>query len=419
MAKITIKNDEELNAFADETQTKIELIETEAVKKEDIELIQKDNVELKAALEAAKTQLTDVKELIGVRYKSKTMDEKLNDIGLCLLAIKRNDIEEFHKMGGHINLKPNDNEEWKDDKWNINAAPDMGTPLRGDAATGSYLVPETFASEVLRIPEDPSAMMNQVRTIPMNTRKITFPTKLAGVTFTWVTDETTAKTEKNPTFGYVALECETAAGWIPFSEELDEDSSVALGAYFSELFREAWQGEFDTQALVANGAPFTGILRNAGVNVLNMGAGRTSFPDATLDDLVDLQTKLKTKAKRKGAAYIMHVTVLDHFKKLKDDNGNYVYMAPAGVQPGTLWGYPYVLSDAMPDAASSAVSTPFIVFGNPKHLLYGNRVGMEIRVFKETMDALIYDRLFLRARLRAAFNCGVPAAFSVLKTAAA
>ena len=414
-----IKNNTELNQFALMIENKIDAIKAEAVKIADVDLIKTENAELKAALKTNKVELESIKAQIKANYSVTSEDEKLNNMGKYLIAVRRNDVETVHNMGGRINLSASSNEEWKPDGWVIAAAPDVGTPLRGDATTGSYLVPELFASEVLRVPEDPSALMNKVRTIPMGARKITYPTKLAGVSFTWVTDETTAKTEKNPTFSYVELECETAAGWIPFTEELDEDSSVALGSYFSELFREAWQTEFDKQALVANAAPFTGIIRNASVNTLNMGAGKTSFVDATLDDLLDLQTELDSQAKRKGAAYIMHVTVLDHFKKLKDDFGNYVYMQPAGSQPGTLWGYPYILSDAMPDSSSSAVSTPFIAFGNPKHLLYGKRVGMEIRVFKETMDALIYDRLFLRARLRAAFNCGVPSAFATLKTASA
>jgi len=81
-------------------------------------------------------------------------------------------------------------------------------------------------------------------------------------------------------------------------------------------------------------------------------------------------------------------------------------------------GREYIMSDAMPDADDSAVSTAFIAFGNPKYILHGNRVGMEFKLFDQTSDNLVYDRLFLRARLRQAFVTGIPAAFAVMKTAA-
>ena len=415
--KTEITNDVELNLFAAGIEEKIAALELEGVKKNDIELLQKDNVDLKAMLEASKIELASVQEIVKGNFTMRSPEHKMKEIGKFLLACRTNDVVAIHAMGGRINTRPG-GDDWKDDKWDVNAAPDVGTPLRGDAATGSYLVPEAFAAEILRLPEDPSALMGRVRTVPMSVRKITFPAKLAGVSFTWLSDEITAKTEKNPTFQPVTLEALTAAGWVAFTEELNEDSLVPLGEYFASLFREAWLQEFDKQLLTANAAPFTGVLHVAGTNVLTLGAGKVGFDDSGLDDIVDLLAQLDTQAKRNGAAYIIHTTVLDHFKKVKDDHGNYIYMQPAGAQPGTLWGKPYILSDVMPDMSASAAATPFMALGNPAHLLHGDRIGLEVRLFDQTMDAVVYDRLFLRCRLRQAFKAAHPAAFAVLKTAA-
>ena len=419
MEAIIIKTDEELNAFVKEITNKVEAMNAEAVKIGDFELVKTENADLKAALEVNTVELAALKELQSHKYAGKSEDEKMYNIGKFLFSMRHNNFKVLKEMGGKIQMNPGDKEEWKAGDWNINAATDLGTPLRGDASTGSILIPDEIAAEVLRVPDDPSAMMGQVRSIPTSVRKITFPGKLAGASWTWVTDETTAKTETNPTFNSVDLECETAAAWIAFTEEMREDSLVNLGEYFTSLLRESWQTEFDKQCLNSNGAPFTGVLHNTSVNILNMGAGDVDFADLSVDYLLDLVAKLTTKNKRNGAKFIMHTTILDVVKKLKDDEGNYIWQKPDGLTPGTVAGYGYILSDAMPDITDSAVSTAFVVFGNPKYIMHGNRVGMEFKLFDQTSDTMVYDRLFLRARLRQAFVTGIPSAFAVLKTPAA
>ncbi len=418
--KIDIKNDTDLNIQVNKIAETINAINKAAVKIGDFELIQKDNAELKAALEVNSVELAALKAMKNNRFAAKSKEEKLYNLGKFIHALRTNNMPVMQEMGGALQTSPKSVHDWKVVKeWNINAAPNIGTPLRGDGVTGSILIPDEIANEILRIPDDPSAMMGQVRTIPMGVRKITFPGKLTGATWTWVTNEVTAKTETNPTFNSVDLECETAAAWIPWTEEWGEDNMMDQGAYFQELLRESWQTEFDKQCLNSATAPFVGVLTNTGTNVLNLGAGKTSFGSVTFDDMHDLVAKLTTQTKRNGAKFIMHTTILDIFKKIKNDVGDFIWEKPAGTTPGTIAGYGYILSDAMPDATDSAVSTAFVAFGNPKYILHGNRVGMEFKVFDQTADTLVYDRLFLRARLRQAFVTGIPAAFAVMKTASA
>jgi len=418
MEAIILKTDEQLNEFVNNITKEINAINAESVKIGDFELVKTENADLKAKLEVNSVELAALKELQKQKYTGKSEDEKLHNLGKLLFAMRHNNFKVLNEMGGKIQMNPASKEDWKEGDWNINAAPDLGSPLRGDTSTGSILIPDEIAAEVLRVPDDPSAMMGKVRTVPMSVRKITYPGKLTGATWTWVTNEATAKTETTPTFNSVDLECETGAAWIAFTEEMNEDSLVNLGAYFTELLRESWQTEFDKQCLNSNGAPFTGVLHNSGANVLNLGTGKSSFDSVTFDDMKNLVAKLTTQAKRNGAKFIMHTTILDIFKGIKDDNGRFIWQEPAGQTPGTIMGREYILSDAMPDADDSAVSTAFIAFGNPKHIIHGNRVGMEFKLFDMTADALVYDRLFLRARLRQAFVTGIPAAFAVMKTAA-
>lgn len=416
---INIKSPEELNAYIDGLETKIATLETEAAKAGDVELVKAENAEMKTALENMQKLVEDIKEAKQEMHFNKSEDERKYLFGKFCYAVAKKDTKTVFEMGGKVNASAN-KEDWKPAEWDIGqkAATDLGTPLRGDATTGSYLIPDELAAEVLRVPEDNSGMMGKVRTVPMATRKITYPAKLAGVEYTWVTNEITAKTEDNPTFSEVDLECETAAAWVAMTEEFQEDTIVDMGQYLAQLFREAWWTEFDKQCLVADSAPFDGVMQATGVNAVTMSAGNTSFCDVTDEDLLAVVQALDSQAKRQGAAFIMHCTIHDYLKSLKDDLGNPIYAPIAGAVPNTIHGYPVIYSDAMPDADSSDVSTPFIAFGNPKHIIHGDRVGIEFRIFDQTSDALVYDRNFFRVRLRQGFVTGVPGAFAKLSTPA-
>ena len=161
---------------------------------------------------------------------------------------------------------------------------------------------------------------------------------------------------------------------------------------------------------------FTGILHDTGVNAVSMGSGDTGFEDISYDDLIDLQSALTKESAHVGAYYIMHRKVFNYIRKLKDDNGNPIYQEPAGGVPPTIVGVPYILSEQMP--STSAADTPFLIYGNPKYVLHGERVGMEFKIFRDTVRNLDYDQVFLRFRIRQGFVVGVPAAYAVLKTAA-
>ena len=58
-----------------------------------------------------------------------------------------------------------------------------------------------------------------------------------------------------------------------------------------------------------------------------------------------------------NAKYYLHRTILSIIRKLKDSNGAYLFQAPTGTLPGTIWNKPYVLSEVMPTVSATAVST--------------------------------------------------------------
>jgi HK97 family phage major capsid protein len=426
MPEIKIATLEELGKFATGVQTELEALKGSVINIPSLD-------QRLAALERSIGGLTTLVKNPNNWREGDSKEGKAYRLGKFIEAMYQASIhgsqkalEYLQSSGARPNVAVGKEADWKVGEWNFRGeGPDvykasaLGTVLRGDTTTGSYLIPEEFTSEVLRIAADVSAMMGLVRSIPMTVRKINFPKAGTEVSFSWPTNEATAKTEKNPTFSEVELEAKTAAGWITITEEMNEDSLVPLGEYFRDLFGEAWGTEFDKQCLAANADPFTGVLYESGTNALVMDAGKVGFSDMDADDLLNLISELTTKNKRRGARFILHPTITDQVRKLKDANGNYIWQQPNQGSPGAIWGYPYTESDAMPDIGDSAVSTPFIAFGNPRYIFHGNRLGMEFKVFSETLRAVDYDQIFFRCRLRQGFEVALAAGFGILKTPAA
>lgn len=294
----------------------------------------------------------------------------------------------------------------------------LGTALRSDAVTGSYLAPTQTYADILHLARQASICADKVTKIPMSVKEVKVPYNVTQISLAWPTDQSSAKTETNPTFDLHTMTAKTCAGWMTWTDEFEEDAALPVAEWFMDRFAEAWGREIDTQVLTANAAPFTGILHDTNVNVVTMGAGKTSFSDVSWTDLIDLENAVTSEEGHVGAGYIMSRYVFNILRKLKDDNGNPIFQPPAGQEPGSINGKTYLLSEVMPGAAADAPSTAFIIYGNLRHWLWGERIGMDMRVYRDTVRAIDYDQIFLRFRVRAAFSPGLPAAISRLRTAA-
>lgn len=416
---IKIKDPDELDSFANRIQTEIDSLKD--AHRSEVEQL-KETIKTLTVAVKGKWREEDTKErraekmgqLVQLIYYASPIFGNSRKAHAQLLEMGCYPASALKGKGG----------QWGDSEWEPGEGREksektaLGTPLRGDATTGSYLVPAEYSSELLRIAADASELMGRVTRYPMRAPTMYLPREGTAASWTWVTNQATAKTESNPTFAQVTLSAKTCASWIAITDELDEDSLVPLGSLFQTQWGEGWGQEFDTQLLNSNANPFTGVLQASSTNVLQMASGKVSFDDFDDEDLLNLISQLTTKAKRRGAMYIMHPTILDKVANLKNANGDPIFKRLSESAPGTIHGYPYITTDAMPESADSAANTAFIVFGNPRHLINGDRTGMEFGVFDKTVRRVDYDEIFFRARIRQGFVVGIPAAFAILKTAA-
>lgn len=306
-------------------------------------------------------------------------------------------------------------------------AKSLDTTLTGGKA--GYLVPEELSNEVLRIAEKQFGLARRdMRYLPFsgpgNTR--TIPSLASTISVTW-TGEKVAKTSSQPVFGIVTQTLKKLAVIIPMSEEILEDSLIPLTQLLGELVAEAISKEEDMQFFNGTGSPWTGVLNTSGTGLVTMGTGLTAFTDITADNLLDMQTEMPSGADI-GAKYYMHRSVFNVVRKLKDDNGNYIYQTPQGNVPATIWDKPYELSDAFPAVSATASDTPFVIYANLKvATVFGDKQQIRVKMLDQatitdtdgetTVNLAEQDMVALRFMERVGYVVALTTAIVRLKTA--
>jgi len=188
-----------------------------------------------------------------------------------------------------------------------------------------------------------------------------------------------------------------------------------LGDLVRTMFGEAWGAKFDDLALDDS---TYGALQNASVNELVMSAGDIDYSDIDIGYLDNLIKELTSQTKRQGARFFFHTTVFDHVRQEKDAQGRYIFQDAVNAAPATIRGYPFTISDGMPPDSESTSSDEFVLFGNPRYILAGDRIGFEFRIFDQTMGTMQYDQIYMRVRVRQAMVTWIPSGLAKLTTAA-
>lgn len=212
---------------------------------------------------------------------------------------------------------------------------------------------------------------------------------------------------------------------LNISEEDLNDSLVdVLNTYKTE-----WVGryarKFDNACLGVSAAktntdvaPYTSVFNAATTagRVVNT-AGALTFEDVN-DALAAVETGPYFDPA--NTVFITHPRMLGGLRNLKDSDGNRVVEAPLAGTPGSLFGYPLLVSQgaAVSTSATDApTGDPLLIAGNSKLLVVGDRSGVESQVSDQAEFRT--DEVLLKVRTRKAFAVADPTSFTVIRKTAA
>ena len=342
---------------------------------------------------------------------SDDIEAGLFKFGKFLEAIKNNDKSKLIEM--------NTEKSYFDRQANMMRKAQLGTPGTGDSSgtDWAYIVPAyIYDTVIVRFMNEESQLIPLCKRIPMQNRLHRIPTESTSLSWTHVTSEVTSKTESNPTFSYVDLECETFATWVSCTDEVLEDTIVDITRELTLQAVQDLTDEVETQILTSDSAPFLSLLK-ASTTINGVTSDSTSFADVSWDKMLEMVDALTTKARRRNAVFVMHPTVWSKLISASDAMGKYFY-DPSFKGPRTVWGYGLALSDNAPAISDSAVSTAYVVLGNMKYMLYGVRIPLEVRMYRDTAYSATEDENFYRFRTRFGTKISDESAFCKLTSAA-
>jgi HK97 family phage major capsid protein len=298
---------------------------------------------------------------------------------------------------------------------------------RIDLTEANGYILEEQGSSVIQALVANSAVEAFARREPMASRTKTVPRFVADAPE--VVSEGATIPEASATLDEIVLTAKKYAKIFHISEEDVNDSLVdTLGVYKTE-WASKFARKYDNACLGVtaaadgdDGQPFTSVYRavsqfNTASNLVQT-AGDLTF--AHINEALGLVETSKY-FDAANTVFIAHPKMLAALRGMVDGTGQLVLPNPIAATPGSLFGYPLVVSYG---AATSAAATdapagnPLLIVGNRKMMINGVRSGVESVVSRDAQFDT--DGVLLKTRVRRAFAVADAEAFAIVeKTEAA
>jgi HK97 family phage major capsid protein len=251
----------------------------------------------------------------------------------------------------------------------------------GTDSEGGYLVPDEFEQTLVEALEEENFFRNIATVIQTSSGDRKIPVVASKGEAAWI-DEEGAFVESDETFGQVSIGAYKVGTMIKVSDELLNDNAFNLEAYISKEFGRRIGSKEEEAFFVGNGTGKpTGIFNATG------GASdgtKTTTAAISFDDVMDLFYSVKSPY-RKKAVWVLNDTTVKALRKLKDNNGNYIWQpsVQAG-QPDMILNRPYHTSAYVPEIAAGK---KVMAFGDFSYYWIADRQGRSFKRLNELYAA--------------------------------
>ena len=230
-----------------------------------------------------------------------------------------------------------------------------------------------------------------------------------------------------PTLDEIVLTARKYAQLIHISEEDVNDQLVDTLSVYKREWASKWARKYDNACLGVtaagdgdDGQPFTSLYRaispgSAGTNLIQTG-GAMSYDD--LNNALGI-VEDSSKFDSANTVWMAHPKMLKEIRGMVKGNSDLVLPDPLAGTPGSLFGYPLVISyGAATSAAASAspAGNPLLIVGNRQMLINGVRGGVESVVSRDAEFAR--DGVVLKTRIRRGFAVADADAFAIVEKTA-
>lgn len=247
---------------------------------------------------------------------------------------------------------------------------------------GGFLVPETFEKNLITALHDDLIFRKLAHTFTTSTGVHRIPVVASRGVASWV-EEAGAIPESDDAFGQKSIGAHKLTALIKVSEELLNDSAFDLEGYFRDEFTKRMSSAEEEAFLIGNGnGKPLGLFTDA--EGAEVGVTAASATEITADEIINLYYSLRAPY-RKKAVWLLNDSTIAAIRKLKDNNGQYIWQAALKEgQPDTLLGKPVYTSVSVPGIEASAKT---IAFGDLSYYWIGDRQGVTFKRLNELYAA--------------------------------
>ncbi len=317
-------------------------------------------------------EITDLGKEIARQERQEALEAELNRPTATPLTGK--------PLGGNVDERTGRaTDEYRSNFWNLmrtkSPMPQVVDALRIGADTeGGYLVPDEYEHTLVEALMEENIFRSLAHIIRTASGERKIPVVSSKGTASWI-EEGGAFPESDDTFGQVTIGAYKLGTTIKVSEELLNDSVFDLENYIAKEFARRIGAKEEEAFFTGDGSgkPL-GVLADKGG--AEIGVNAASATTITADELLDLYHSLLSPY-RKKAVWVVNDSTIKAIRKLKDNNGQYLWQPGLIANaPDTILGRPVKTSAFMPSIAAGAKS---IIFGDFNYYWIADRQG---RTFK-------------------------------------
>ena len=233
--------------------------------------------------------------------------------------------------------------------------------------------------------------------------------------------------EASATLDEIVLTARKYAQIMHVSEEDLNDNLVDVLTASKREWASRWARKFDNACLGVtavgdgdDGQPFDSLYY--AVTQYNSASNKIATAGAlTFEDISNALGLVESSNKFDAAntVFMAHPKMLAHIRAMIGANNEYVLPNPLDATPGSLLGYPLVVSygAATASAATDApAGNPLLIVGNRQMLINGVRGGVESVVSRDA--EFTKDGVLLKTRIRRGFAVADASAFAIVEKTA-
>jgi len=227
-----------------------------------------------------------------------------------------------------------------------------------------------------------------------------------------------------PTLDEIVLTARKYAQLMHISEEDVNDQLVDTLSVYKREWASKWARKFDNACLGVtsaadgdDGQPYTSLYRaiSPGAAGANLITATTALTYAQLNSALGI-VEDSSKFDSANTVWMAHPKMLKEIRGMVKGNADLVLPDPLAGTPGSLFGYPLVISyGAATSAAASAspAGNPLLIVGNRQMLINGVRGGVESVLSRDAEFAR--DGVVLKTRIRRGFAVADADAFAIVE----